>query len=877
MKDNLDRKIYAQKIADEISEHYDDEKREVLEGKKKEKERENIVFAISGKWGEGKTGLLRLLEDPLVKKGFKIISFNPWKYSQEDITLKRAFLRSVKEQLSSDVDLDDLYFDRTRTTINFNWKFVVQGILVGSFIWFMLLPILLGLSLYSWLLISNNFFLNILDLPLVKTLITLLLIPVVLQILTVSRRSANVSTAEEFEEKFKELLMRKEKLVIFVDDLDRCNPKTVKVVLDSLRTFFQHPECSYIITGDHTVVERYAGNELELPEKTTPQQKLQEGRRFLKKLFDVYWRLPLPTLYQFGFFIDEEIKLSKIDLSEQQSSNLKSFLIDSDLFERNPRHIKRFITKLRFALEGVDLQKQELEKKEDAKLKDTKEALIAIISNSDLLAKVLLFEEFFYPVYEKLILNPEELINHEKFLRNGTSPNELKIKNKSVLELLDSKQEDLERYTALVKKDPKFTDENNSTLHEVANYFSFSGSTGLPSVLGPDETNFEQYLKAGQLDDKLGAVLGVSNRNKKIAFAKKALEAFDQANDAEKVNIVAEGIKLSRKLDEWAEKLDQWKQKLFTLPEDKQNALARDFWVTALEKKPSLLEIIKKEKPNYIDHLWELIESMDKPIFSENTILEIEKLLSEAILPQSLSLKCVEIYLKKIGSTNLEKEIEKHLDNPEACKTYLDHLHSIGFPDGKIATIVKNKIKLFLDKFEHFEWIITNKDYLKNLTLFEYVSKNIKKWSEDLKQLTKIVDNKDTLELTDSNKSEIANNIVSLVNRSADLQFITNANVQSFLNKDSKKIIFNKLKNILADVDESPEKRKDTTQLLLKNNGIWNELEANDIYETLKYIKKIKLGKVSDLKDKQKEILDSWGYNDQTIEKSKEKESVVNV
>ncbi|MBU0670779.1 hypothetical protein KKF29_01315, partial [Patescibacteria group bacterium] len=156
-------------------------------------------------------------------------------------------------------------------------------------------------------------------------------------------------------------------------------------------------------------------------------------------------------------------------------------------------------------------------------------------------------------------------------------------------------------------------------------------------------------------------------------------------------------------------------------------------------------------------------------------------------------------------------------------------------------------------------------------------SKNIKKWSEDLKQLTKIVDNKDTLELTDSNKSEIANNIVSLVNRSADLQFITNANVQSFLNKDSKKIIFNKLKNILADVDESPEKRKDTTQLLLKNNGIWNELEANDIYETLKYIKKIKLGKVSDLKDKQKEILDSWGYNDQTIEKSKEKESVVNV
>lgn len=869
MKDNLDRKIYAQKIADEISEHYDDEKKNVLDGRKKEKERENIIFAISGKWGEGKTGLLRLLEDPLVKKGFKIISFNPWKYSQEDITLKRAFLRSVKEQLCSDVNLDDLYFDRTRTTINFNWEFVVQGILAGSFIWFMLMPILLRMSLYNWLLITNTFFLSILDLPLVKTLITLLLIPVVLQILTISRRSANVSTAEEFEEKFKELLEGRDKLVIFVDDLDRCNPKTVKVVLDSLRTFFQHPECSYIITGDHTVVERYAGNELELPENTTPQQKLQEGRRFLKKLFDVYWRLPLPTPYQFGFFVDEEIKSSKISLSEQQSSNLKYFLVDNDLFERNPRHIKRFITKLRFALEGVDLQKKELDNKKDEKLADTKDALNAILSNSDLLAKVLLFEEFFYPVYEKLILNPEELINHEKFLRNGTAPNELKIKNKSILELLDNKPEDLEKYVTLIKKDPKFTDENNSTLHEVANYFSFSGSTGLPSVLGPDETNFEQYLKAGQLDDKLGAVLGVSNKNKKVVFAKKALEAFDQANDAEKVNIVSEGIKLSRKIDEWAEKFDQWKQKLFALPEDKQNTLARDFWATVLEKKPVLLKTIKSEKPNYINHLWELIESMDKPVFSEEAISEIEKFLGESMLPQTLNLKGAEIYLKKVDSISLKNEIEKHLNSPETCKIYLEHLNSIGFPDGKIAIIVKNKMKMFLEKFEHLDWIIANKDYLKNLGLFEYVGKNIGKWSKDSKQLIKIADQKDALELTEINKSEIVNNSVSLIKKSADLEFIANANVQSFLNKENKKIIFNKFKDILADVDESLEKRKNTAQLLLKNNSIWNELETNDIYETLKNIKKIKFGKSPDLKDKQKEILDLWGYNDKVTEKIK--------
>ncbi len=79
MKDSLAREIYAQKIADEIKERYESEKEEFL--KKNKQVRENTVFAISGKWGEGKTALLDLLEPALRKYGFKIARFNPWKYA----------------------------------------------------------------------------------------------------------------------------------------------------------------------------------------------------------------------------------------------------------------------------------------------------------------------------------------------------------------------------------------------------------------------------------------------------------------------------------------------------------------------------------------------------------------------------------------------------------------------------------------------------------------------------------------------------------------------------------------------------------------------------------------------------------------------------
>ncbi len=99
IKDNLARKTYAEKIATEIADHYDSEEKAVKDKQKEKKE--NIIFAISAKWGEGKTSLLDLLETPLRQKGFKIIKFNPWKYSQEDITLKRAFLCAIKEQLKS--------------------------------------------------------------------------------------------------------------------------------------------------------------------------------------------------------------------------------------------------------------------------------------------------------------------------------------------------------------------------------------------------------------------------------------------------------------------------------------------------------------------------------------------------------------------------------------------------------------------------------------------------------------------------------------------------------------------------------------------------------------------------------------------------------
>src|SRR3989344_3665787 len=141
--DTLKRKIYADKIAEETASHYN--------SKEASGHKENIVFAISGKWGEGKTALLDLLEPKLTKKGFEIVRFNPWQYSHEYISLKRAFLREVKNKLKSEVDLSDLYYDRNKTEIS--WKNILpflKGVLVISFVVGVIIPVILKIPLNIW-------------------------------------------------------------------------------------------------------------------------------------------------------------------------------------------------------------------------------------------------------------------------------------------------------------------------------------------------------------------------------------------------------------------------------------------------------------------------------------------------------------------------------------------------------------------------------------------------------------------------------------------------------------------------------------------------------------------------------------------------------
>jgi KAP family P-loop domain len=61
---------------------------------------EGLVVGLAGPWGSGKTSILRLIEEQLVKQGITVLWFEPWMFSStEDLTMR--FMRETIAQLST--------------------------------------------------------------------------------------------------------------------------------------------------------------------------------------------------------------------------------------------------------------------------------------------------------------------------------------------------------------------------------------------------------------------------------------------------------------------------------------------------------------------------------------------------------------------------------------------------------------------------------------------------------------------------------------------------------------------------------------------------------------------------------------------------------
>ena len=233
-----------------------------------------LTIGVFGTWGQGKTSLMQMVRDRLdnaTPDGFTVrtVWFNAWLYSQQPalwraliskvLTAARKFdfkpepqraLDAIEKRLYGVTQSESGYF--TLPTADFPMDQVS-------------LPPLMGLDLLRRQLERKGA-----DKERLKELDDLL--ADVSESETQNRREM-LSALDDFRRVFEEIskthIVPRGRVVIFVDDLDRCLPDKAVEVLEAIKLFLDVPGCIFVLGVDREVIEegikvRYADYEATL-------------------------------------------------------------------------------------------------------------------------------------------------------------------------------------------------------------------------------------------------------------------------------------------------------------------------------------------------------------------------------------------------------------------------------------------------------------------------------------------------------------------------------------------------------------------------------------------------------------------------------------
>ena len=335
-----------------------------------------LVLGVSGRWGSGKTTVLQLVGaklDQLNDAGSKILVVytDPWRYDPAS-GVKESLIAEVLSALEGEVD--------GKTAEGSNAKKLFKR-LVRRVDWARAMTLAAKSSL-------------LMQIPSISDITDLVKDPE-------GDSGDQARGLESFRSEFKELMESLElghikRVVVLVDDLDRCLPPTVIETLEGIRLFLAVPKMSFVIAADEDRVADAIRTRYEKPggpaERSAAEMEEEPARLYLHKI--VHTTVPLPALSRFDteaylFLLQVLAKvdeprlktlIEQCDTLRKESKDLAELApmdgvdlgaerafaerLTPILYEKlrgNPRRIKRFLNDLRVrqsiaTLRGIDLE-----------------------------------------------------------------------------------------------------------------------------------------------------------------------------------------------------------------------------------------------------------------------------------------------------------------------------------------------------------------------------------------------------------------------------------------------------------------------------------------------------------------------------------------
>lgn len=306
---------------------------------KSEKTITPFSIGIMGDWGCGKSTFMMQLASRLEENKISTIVFNPWKYDGKE-EVWHALIQTIL-----------ITFEKSEKTKSAKDRIIAVSQSIGKMI------ASKAISKFSQGTIDLD---EIID---SYSKIT----------------KENLEFINEFENIFTGLVDRHakdKKIVIFIDDLDRCLPDNAIKVLEAIKLFLSVPKCVFILGIENNIIQegikhRY-GSDIGL-----------SGKDYLEKIIQLPFSIPSPSEKNI-------LNFTNLLSNNQFNRGIKSLIISG--CESNPRRIKRFINSFNLLCEVIN-------EEYDSGIRESK-------LNENVLAFVLLLQLRYPLAYEYYFSNP---------------------------------------------------------------------------------------------------------------------------------------------------------------------------------------------------------------------------------------------------------------------------------------------------------------------------------------------------------------------------------------------------------------------------------------------------------------------------------------
>ena len=333
---------------DELNFEFDKHAKHIVDFITDEKIPSTFSIGIDGEWGDGKTTLLNKIKILLEENEKTVIKFDAWKY--EKLNIVSAFYQEIEKSLQKKYDTKEILA-------------IIATIIADE-----------ALRSYSGISLTR--------------------------IIDKYKKFSDV--VETIPEKISKLI-KNDKLIILIDDLDRCSVDNMLEILESVKMFLNVNNVIFIIAADMLKLEQ--AWELRYNSKLGAIT----GRQHLEKMFQLKLSISSPSKELFEDYIHSLLPLEKNEIWD--------IINHVDL---NPRAIKRILNLVYFVISDINIPGDDYDEKNIYFTKYLKTLLIwiSLILHHTHIAKKIIHAPSYLIQASAICRNQEQLSNLKKSFRD---------------------------------------------------------------------------------------------------------------------------------------------------------------------------------------------------------------------------------------------------------------------------------------------------------------------------------------------------------------------------------------------------------------------------------------------------------------------------